>query len=178
MVRLSTLLGTLMLIGCTQEQRDSAPAPPPVVPRGAEVSPMGEFGDHHVLYIPTYSHVYHGEGRAQRVTATLSVHNISFRESISLHKVRYYNTQGHLVHDFVAQEIVLQPMETYQVRVATKDTTGVGANFLVEWRAPAGVPAPLAEVLHVGVSTTAGVSFVTRGTPLVPNVVPEAFDVP
>ena len=85
---------------------------------------------------------------------TLSVHNISFRESINIHKVRYYNTQGRLVHDFVKKNISLSLMQTYQVQVSMNDTTSLGANFLVEWEGAAGVPAPLAEAVHVGPSNS------------------------
>ncbi|MEC8991301.1 MAG: DUF3124 domain-containing protein [Candidatus Latescibacterota bacterium] len=96
----------------------------------------GALGDHHVIYVPTYSHVSHGENRVQRLMTTLSVHNISFRESINVHKVRYYNTQGRLVHDFVKKNISLSLMQTYQVQVLMNDTTSLGANFLVEWEGP------------------------------------------
>lgn len=174
MTRLPTLLVPLLLLACGND-----PAVEPANPRtpAKPVEPLGLLGDHHVIYIPAYSHVVHGQDnpRTFQLTATLSVHNISFRDSIWVHKVRYYDTEGRLVEEFLRQSIGLHPMETYQVSVAPRDTSGLGANFLVEWEGADGVPAPIAEAVHVGVSTTTGLSFVTRGTPLRPNVVPEDF---
>jgi hypothetical protein len=116
--------------------------------------PIGEMSDHHVIFIPTHSHVDHGLGKPSlfRLVTTLSVH-----------KIRYYNTDGELVQEFLRDKVALRPMETYQVRVSPKDTSGLG------------VPAPIAAGVHVGTSATVGPSFVTRGTPLVPNVVPDNF---
>ena len=136
--------------------------------------------DHHVIYVPAYSHVYHGNSPLRfALTATLSVHNISFRDSIWVHKIRYYDTDGELVKNFLKESVALRPMQTYNVRVTQKDTTrGVGANFLVEWQAEPHVPAPIAEAVHIAVSSTVGLSFVTRGNRLAAPVVPDAFPKP
>ena len=166
-------LVTLLLVACGEG--DTRPPSSEVAARAAAADPIGELGDHHVIYVPTYSHVTHGEGTARRLTTTLSVHNISFRDSIWVHKVRYYNTDGKIVRDFLQEKVSLSPMATYQVRVSPGDTTRLGANFLVEWEGQAGVPAPLVEAVHVSLSSSIGTSFVTRGTQLVPNVVPDDF---
>jgi hypothetical protein len=166
-------LAAILLAACGQGDTRMPKAEVAALP--ATVDPFGELGDHHVIYVPTYSHVRHGKGTARRLATTLSVHNISFRDSILIHKVRYYNTEGRVVRDFLAEEVHLQPMQTYQVSVSPKDTTGLGANFLVEWEARAGVPAPLVEAVHWSTSPTVGTSFVTRGTQLIPNVVPDDF---
>ena len=96
-----------------------------------------------------------------------------------MHKIRYYDTDGELVKNFLKEPVALSPMQTYKVRVTQKDTTrGVGANFLVEWQAEPHVPAPIAEAVHIAVSSTVGLSFVTRGSRLTPPVVPDAFPQP
>jgi len=166
-------LAVFLLAACGQGETRS-PQPEEANP-SANVEPFGELGDHHVIYVPTYSHVRHGEGTSRRLATTLSVHNISFRESIWVHKVRYYDTEGQMVREFIEEKVSLLPMATYQVSVSPKDTTGLGANFLIEWEAKAGVPAPLVEAVHVSISSTIGTSFVTRGTQLVPNAVPDDF---
>jgi hypothetical protein len=78
--------------------------------------PIGEMSDHHVIFIPTHLHVDHGLGKPSlfRLVTTLSVH-----------KIRYYNTDGELVQKFLRDKVALRPMETYQVRVSPKDTSGL-----------------------------------------------------
>lgn len=67
-------------------------------------------------------------------------------------------------------------MQTHKVQVAQKDSaSGSGANFLVEWEGGPQLPPPLAEAVHVGVSSTVGLSFVTRGAHLYPGKVPETL---
>lgn len=168
-----TALVASLLVGCGQG--DTRPPQPEKTVPAATADPFGELGDHHVIYVPTYSHVRHGEGTSRRLATTLSVHNISFRDSIWVHKVRYYDTDGQMVRDFIDEKVSLLPMATYQVSVSPRDTTGLGANFLIEWEARAGVPAPLVEAVHVSISPTIGTSFVTRGTQLIPNAVPDDF---
>lgn len=179
MPRLLTRLPVLLagLLACAEPPVESSSTPTPDLP----VTPVGVRGDHHVIYIPAYSYVDVGDRGARRfsLTTTLSVHNVSFRDSIWIDKVRYYDTEGRLVYDFLERKIALRPMQTHKVRIASSDTTGgSGANFLVEWEGPPGVPAPLAEAVHVGVSSTVGLSFVTRGTPLTPHIVPDRFPQP
>ena len=76
-----------------------------VLGTGSDGVDVGDWrhGDHHVIYVPAYSHLYYGDGTALRfpLTATLSVHNVSFRDSIWVHKIRYYDTDGQLVHNFL-----------------------------------------------------------------------------
>jgi hypothetical protein len=61
--------------------------------------------------VPAYSHVYHYDSPLRfALTATLSVHNISFRDSIWVHKIRYYDTDGELVRSFLKEPVALRPM--------------------------------------------------------------------
>lgn len=83
------LLTMLTLIACA--------APPQV---DEVLSDSGDavdhVGDHHIIYVPAYSHVYHGNQPMQRfqLAITLSVHNISFRDSITVHKIHYTMPMG------------------------------------------------------------------------------------
>ena len=163
----------LVFAGCAQPD----PGDLQLAPTG-RLEPIAEAVDHHVIYVPAYSHVYTGNSapRQFQLATTLSVHNISFRDSVWIDKVRYYDTDGRLVYDFVKDPVPLHPMQTYKVHIAEGDKTGgAGANFLVEWVGEHGVPAPIAEAVHIGLSSTAGLSFVTRGVPLTPFVVPDDF---
>ena len=173
--RLTRLLSIVALAGCVSEDLPGPAARPPV-----SLEPIGQYGDHHVIYVPAYSHVYHDDSPLRfALTATLSVHNISFRDSIWVHKIRYYDTDGKLVRSFLKEPVAPRPMQTYKVRVTQKDTTrGVGANFLVEWEAQPHVPAPIAEAVHIAVTSTVGLSFVTRGNRLTPPIIPDTLPQP
>jgi len=168
----SLYIALLVLASCAQSSdRDRQLA------QTDRLEPIGETGDHHVIYVPAYSHVYTGDhARRFQLAMTLSVHNISFRDSVWIDKVRYYDTAGRLIYDFVKEPVPLHPMETYKVQIAESDTAGgSGANFLVEWVGQPGVPVPIAEAVHIGISSTVGLSFVTRGVPLTSFVVPDSF---
>ena len=124
--------------------------------------------------LPACCYVESSDRKLGRIepAATLAVHDIRFRESITIDEVRNYDTEGQVVHVFVEEPITLQPRQAQEVRIPSTDISGgAGASFLVEWAGTPGGPAPLAEAVHVAVSSAAGLSFVTRGTPLVPHVV-------
>ena len=158
----------MALVACS----GPAPQPGPALPEStasASAASLDQFGDRPVIYVPAYSHVYHGGPKTQRfqLDITLSVHNTSFQDSIRLHKIHFYNADGHLERAFLDSSVTLRPMQTYKVQLAHKDSAGSGANFLIEWEG-ASQAKPIAEAVHVGISSTVGLSFVTRGAHLDP----------
>ena len=71
-----------------------------------------------------------------------------------------------LVRAYLDTPRTLGPLGTFEAVIADKDVQGgTGAKFLVDWAAPAGVPAPLAEAVMIGFSGTQGFSFVSPGRP-------------
>ena len=154
------VLTLLTLVACTEPKQQTGEEA-----AMTSAASLDQFGDHEVIYVPAYTHVYHGGQPIQRfqLAITLSVHNTSFRDSIRIHKIYFYNADGHLERSFLDNAIDLRPMQTHKVQLAHNDSAGSGANFLIEWEGGAHATKPLAEAVHVGVSSTVGLSFVTRG---------------
>lgn len=116
------------------------------------------------FYVPTYSHIYTDEGVADDLAITLSIRNVSTQRSLSLSSVRYYDTAGKLIEEFLDLEAVLAPLGTVEYFVRTRDRRGgSGANFIVDWHADAPVLPPLTEAVMVRLSGTQAYAFTTRG---------------
>ncbi|MEZ6185851.1 MAG: DUF3124 domain-containing protein [Planctomycetota bacterium] len=120
-----------------------------------------------VVYVPAYSHVYHGTGTPYQLTITLSVRNTSAEHGIVVQSIRYFDTQGKLVKSHLPQPVRLPPLGTTEVLVERDDTSGgSGANFLVEWHAKTAVTAPVIEAVMISANAGQGISFVRQGRPL------------
>ena len=88
-----------------------------------------------VVYVPAYSHVYHGKGEPHMLTVTLSV------------------------------PVRLAPLCPTEVVVERDDAAGgSGANFLVEWYANQPVTRPVIEAVMIDTKGQQGISFVRRGS--------------
>lgn len=115
------------------------------------------------LYVPTYSHIHiRDAGRTMNLTTTLSVRNASPTDSITLVAADYYDKDGNQVEAYVDAEHVLPPLSSTSFVVEESDTRGgVGANFIVRWRAEAPVRAPVVETIMITAQSTQGISFVS-----------------
>lgn len=122
------------------------------------------------IYVPVYSTLYLGvANRASTVDlgATLSVRNVSAAHPITLDWVRYYDSVGKQVRNYLDKASTLPPMGSVEFVIQRSDTVGgPGANFLVHWHAAATVDEPLIEAIMVGQAGNAGVSFSSRGRTL------------
>lgn len=132
---------------------------------GGEVETPGERPVRRVqsqtLYVPTYSRIHFRDaGRTMNLTSTLSVRNTSPADSISLLTVDYYDKDGGLVESYVDGEQALGPLSSTAFVVEEGDTRGgVGANFIVRWRADGPVRAPVVETVMITTQSTQGISF-------------------
>jgi hypothetical protein len=124
------------------------------------------------IYVPVYSSLYLGiPNRANTVAlaATVSVRNVSTVHPITLEWVRYYDSVGKPVREYLDKPSTLPPMGAVEFVIQRADVTGgPGANFLIRWQAPAVVDEPLIEAVMLGQSGNAGISFVSRGRALKP----------
>lgn len=120
------------------------------------------------LYVPAYSHVYHGpKDQAYLLTTTLGIHNTNFGKSIVVEQVRYYDSRGMLVNRLLKEPRTVSAMETLEFIVPERDDSGgSGANFVVTWKSDDPVNPPLVEAVMIGSSSGLGISFTTRGVPL------------
>ena len=119
------------------------------------------------IYVSVYSSIYLGlesEPLMVNLAATVSVRNVSAQHPLILTHVRYYDSAGKPVRDYLKEPGELGPMATVEYVVKRDDTTGgPGANFVIEWTGPAGMDEPLVEAVMIGQSGHAGFSFISQG---------------
>lgn len=117
------------------------------------------------LYVPIYSHIYSGvKGRPFDLAATLSIRNTNLRNPITLVSVKYYDSDGKLVEDYLSQSKQLKALVTTRYIITEGDKTGgSGANFIVVWKSDQKVNPPIIEAVMIGTHSGQGISFVSRG---------------
>jgi hypothetical protein len=118
-----------------------------------------------MVYIPIYSDIYYVDSKHTfSLTATLSIRNTSFKDSIYVFSIDYYNSGGQKVRRYNESILLVKPMESVEFVVENKDDTGgVGANFVVEWGAKSGAQKPFFQGVMIGTTGQQGISFTTEG---------------
>jgi hypothetical protein len=142
MRRLPALIAAL-LISTTALPCGSLAADAPATSRGQNV------------YVPVYSHIWHGnldgKGKPQtlQLSSMLSIRNTDPDDSMTIKSVRYYDTAGKLIREYLPQAARLGPMASTDVFIEHKDDTGgSGANFVVQWSAERAISTPVIEVVN------------------------------
>ena len=144
-------------------------------PAGHVHSPGDGFGieiaDAQTVYVPVYSHIYSDGGEAHLLETTLSIRNSDPKHPIEVTSVRYYDTQGNSIQEYLADALQLGPLETTEFLVKKTDTRGgSGANFIVAWKASEPVYEPIIEAVMVGLNRDQSISFKSFGRPLIERV--------
>lgn len=128
-----------------------------------------------VLYLPIYSHIYHGDldKQGRPLQTLLSVHvsirNTNTQEPLKIAYARYYDTEGKLVKEFVPNLLTIPPLGTHELFVQRSDVSGgSGANFLIAWSASTSVNPPLVEALHADIQPARTLTFITWARPISP----------
>jgi hypothetical protein len=135
----------------------------PVLAQGTPVLSSGQ-----MLYLPIYSHVWHGEvdGKGQPtkslVSVLVSVRNTDTAKPIQLVSAQYYDTDGRKIKEYVHSPRTIGPMGTYELFVPRSDDTGgSGANFVIAWKSDGSVNAPVVEAVHINLPAGRSIAFVT-----------------
>jgi len=118
------------------------------------------------VYVPAYSHIYHGVKQPTPfyLTVTLSIRNTDPRNSLVLKSVRYYDTDGKMLREYVSQPVLVAPLGTKEFVIMQFDKEGgSGANFLLDWESASPVTDPIVEAVMIGTSSNQGISFLTDG---------------
>ena len=117
------------------------------------------------VYVPIYSHIYSGiKARPFDLAATLSIRNTNLKSSINLISVKYYDSEGKLVKDYLETPINLNALATTRYIIAEDDKAGgSGANFIVVWKSEQRINPPIIEGVMIGTHSGQGISFVSRG---------------
>lgn len=120
------------------------------------------------LYLPIYSHIWHGEvGRDGKPARTLVSVSVSIRNTDPAHAIRitsaqYYDTDGKKLKEYFQKPVVIGPMGTRELFISRSDDTGgSGANFVVVWNSDAAVSPPIVQGVHVDLPGGRSVVFTT-----------------
>ena len=162
-----------LLFGCEPPERPAAPAEPAPgdillrpqsqLPALQSQWPEGTVGQS--VYVPVYSQlVMTTARRSYPLTANVVVHNTDPDTPITVMSARYYGNGGGLITEFLEAAKLLQPLSSATLVVEQLDREGgIGANFLIDWRADSVVSLHAIEAVMIGESGPQAVSFVSRG---------------
>jgi hypothetical protein len=117
------------------------------------------------VYVPVYSHVYTGDSAHPfNLAVTLSVRNTDRTEPLVVTSVRYLDSDGRPVRDYVTRPLRLAPLAAAEFFVRESDTAGgSSACFLVDWLAARPVSDPVVEAVMVGTAMNQIISFTSDG---------------
>lgn len=129
------------------------------------------------LYLPIYSHIWHGDRVIQgkyplksAVSALVSIRNTSLKTPIRVVSARYFSTEGKLLKQFIASPATIAPMGTYELFVEKQEAEGgSGANFIVQWQADVATNPPVVEAVHADIKGHQTFTFVTTARPIDPG---------
>ena len=154
-----------MLAGCSDQTDEATPVQESQPARA--VAPVGS-GDLSIvtsqkLYVPAYSEVYSASGdHTWGMTVTLSIRNTNVDKPIFIGSVKYFDTNGQLVTEYVESPLRLAPMATIEYVIARNDDRGgTGANFIVRWGAEELVFEPVVEAVMISAAGTQGLSLLS-----------------
>jgi hypothetical protein len=116
------------------------------------------------LYLPIYSDIYYTNGTLRyRLTATVSIRNISQADTAYLLKATYYDSYGKILKEFADSSIMLLPMESFEFVVEESEKEGgAGANFIVEWGALKNANQLIVQSVMIGTGGQQGISFLSE----------------
>ncbi|HXU92251.1 MAG TPA: DUF3124 domain-containing protein [Gallionella sp.] len=134
-----------------------------------------ELSSGQTLYLPIYSHIWHGDRIANKqpvkslVSALVSIRNTSLKTPIRIVSARYYSTEGNLLGEYLPKPAEVGAMGTLELFVERKESAGgSGANFVIQWDAAVQTNPPVVEAVHADIKGGGpAVSFVTTARPIV-----------
>ncbi len=138
------------------------------VPVPGKVVEAGGLSTGQSVYVPIYSHIYSGDREHPfLLTAIVSIRNIDPQHSITVLAIDYFDSDGNLLRKYLQQSVELAPMASIRYVVGESDKGGgSGAKFIVKWQSPTKVNAPIIEGVMIGTKMQQGISFVSRGQPI------------
>jgi lysine/ornithine N-monooxygenase len=118
-----------------------------------------------IVYVPVYSDIYHLDGTKRfMLTATVSVRNISLKDSAYVLNAVYNDSFGKLLRSFAAKTILLRPLESIEFVIEdAEDKGGAGASFILEWGVVKYANQMLIQAVMIGTTGQQGISFTSKG---------------
>jgi hypothetical protein len=117
------------------------------------------------VYVSIYSHIYSGlKARPFDLAAILSIRNTDINQPVTLVSVKYYDTEGKLLKEYLDEPLQLKALASTRYIIKEGDKAGgSGANFIVKWESNKKVTPPIIEAVMIGTHSGQGISFVSRG---------------
>ncbi len=117
------------------------------------------------VYVSIYSHIYSGiKARPFDLAAILSIRNTDIDQPVTLVSVKYYDTEGKLLKEYLDEPLELNALASTRYIIKENDKAGgSGANFIVKWKSNKKVTPPIIEAVMIGTHSGQGISFVSRG---------------
>ena len=117
------------------------------------------------LYVPVYTYIYYGDREGKiKLTATLSIRNISPDAPLKITTIDYVGSDGKKIRSYVKEPITLAPLTATRYLVKESDLEGgLGTSFIVTWQSGNPIPPPVVQAVMIGAESTQGISFVTNG---------------
>ncbi len=131
----------------------------------AQAAEKIELSSGQTVYVSIYTHIYSGlKGRPFDLAATLSIRNTDPKYPITLVSVKFYDTDGKLLKDYVSEPVRLNALVSTRYIIKEAEIGGgSGANFIVTWKSEKSVNPPIIESIMIGTKSGQGISFVSRG---------------
>lgn len=140
-------------------------------PASAQALPGRTLGQ--VLFLPIYSHVWHGEmdskGRPMKtlVSVSVSIRNTDLAKSIRITSAQYFDTDGKKLREYLPSPKTIGPMGTHEIFVPRSDDTGgSGANFVIVWKSDTPASPPIVEGFHANLPVGRSIAFTTSARPI------------
>lgn len=118
-----------------------------------------------IFYVPIYSDIYvSSTNQNNLLSAILSIRNTSFKDTIYISNIDYYDTEGHLVRSYIDRPIHLNPMATIDYVVEKEDDKGgSGANFIIKLAAKTTKVKPIIQAVMIGEGGSKAFAFTSNG---------------
>lgn len=162
--------GAIAVLALTACSTSPSQAPKPDTEQGAQLVPVTinatKITTGQTIYVPVYSYIYHynSQNHVVNLSATLSIRNTDLTNTLILKAVRYYDTRGQLVREYISKPAALKPLAATDFFIETDDISGgLGASFIVEWVAEKAVSEPAIEAVMISTASAQGISFVSSG---------------
>ncbi len=117
------------------------------------------------IYVSVHSTIFTASKAVPfHLEATLIMRNTDPTASFKVSAADFYDTKGKLLKNYLPEPLELKPLETKYIFIPQKHLDGgVGANFIVRWRAENEINVPIIECLMTGTKSGQGISFVNQG---------------
>ena len=116
------------------------------------------------IYVPAYSEMFVMHDRTLDLAVTLAIHNTDFEHPIVLTSVRYYDSHGQLLREYLTEPRQLGPLASTEFFVdGAEQSGGLGTNFIIEWVAEQPVFEPIVESIMLNTDNTQGISLTSPG---------------